>query len=613
MRIPISKADWPESFNSTSKYIGRHWPKGKLKLSQARESTARLMGYHSVHDAQKELVGEIPHQYYSTKTMASSMAVKSVLLYDLNPVDSYRFFSSIPWSNLAVWEHTSEYKTQKMEARGKRILVDEYHVAMNYSTPALIASAFKEGRIPPYEFTITDTGEMFDRVTFESLLEQLDPSEEAIKECGSSLSIEEYFDRYILPLARCSVEEMITRLYPDKPTLWLTPEDVDIVETDDGRYALFNESLDAFYPGVYDSIQLRGAIKQLFLLQVLEDVETKCNIPSGHYRYEKDNMQPFGINGSFTYKEQVFYRREALNDYSEIVKSTFLTYLLKSLKPTKGFTIPDDVIPSTQLSAINKAATINKMIMSSNPDGVSALVDVGIECTLSSLYGKTFYSDERLSNEDMFDLRERYFEDDDERREAEQELEAYSLFCDALGKVVLNCMPELKPYYSERVIGHFFHERYGDEDDSDEWGAEEQDKLNTKAERHLDFFIFLLTDHLCLEFSEYAKGIASRGMGWLLTALKSNEIAMSDFKDGFKQLMLIYRMLSNDERMFSKMEEYCNPSSMDIDEKYVNHGKKYKPTLKKDVENRQESLSNLFRRWRKINSETINVSQTVSE
>lgn len=613
MRIPITKGDWPSSFNSTSKYIGRHWPSGKLKLSEAREKTAHLMGYHSIHDVQQELLNAIPSKFYSTKAMASSMAVKAVLMYKLDPVESYRYFSSIPWSNLDVWKSTNEYWQQQMEAKGTRFMLDEFHTAMNYSTPALIAGAYTKGLIPSYEFTISENGDMFHRGTFESLLELMVPEEQDIKECGSSLSVEEYFYKYILPLSHCSVEEMITRLNPEKPLLWLTPTDVHIQEVNNGSYVLLNKSLNAFYPGSYDSVQLRETIKKLFILEAIPDVVTHCNVPKDIYGISMDEIEHYGSHGAFVFHEQVYYRREKLNNYSEVIDNPFLTYLLQNMKPTKGFAIPESIISEPQLDVINKAMTIDTMIMKSNPDGVIALIDLGISNVLSSLYGETYYGDETLLKDDSFDLSERHFEDEDEQLEAEKEVREYTVFCDSLGRDVLWCMPELKEYYSERVIGHYFHERYRVENDFDDWRAEEVEELNTEAERHLEFFVLLLNDHLCIEFNEYARGVAYKGVSWLLKAVNSKRINMDEFKGGFIALMSVYRMLNKDKRVFSEMDKYCTHSQIELDGEYINHGAACKPIFKKDVDKNNEYIMNQLRLGRKISSKPITASQNVSD
>jgi len=340
----------------------------------------------------------------------------------------------------------------------------------------------------------------------------------------------------------------------------------------------------------------------LFMLRVIPDVATECQIPTDLYGMDQEETKLYGTHGKFTFNDQVFYRRTELKNYSEITSKPFLEYLFQKLKPTQDLKIPDSIIPASYLDAINKAMTIVRQIMKSSPDGVTSLSQLGITNVLSALYGDVFYGDETLLDNENFDLSERYFEDEDEQMEAEKGVREYTAFCESLGKDVFLCMPELKPYYSERVIGHHFHERYQEDSDTDDWSLDNVIKLNAEAVRHLDFFISLLTDHLCVEFDEHAKGIAYRGVSWLLTAMASNHIAMDRFKEGFSQLMSVYRMLDDDKDIFSSIEKRCNRLPVEPHDQYINYGSSYKPIYNKNVDQRAESLSKLLRMGRKFNA-----------
>lgn len=602
MRIPITKADWPCSFNATSKYIGRHWPKGKLNLSVARENTARLMGYNSVHDLQQELLETIPDGLYDIQAMSSSMAVKSVLMYEFDPLESLQFFSKIPWTNLKLWKSTLDYNLQqigvRLESNGTSLLTDEFHSMMNYTTPVLVAGAYSKGQIPPYEFTVDKDGLMFHRATFECLFELVKPDEQSISECGQEISVEEYFNKFILPLAHGPVESIVPLIHPDKPMGWLTPPDIDVLKVTDGRFVLLNKELDAFYPGAYDKEGLLNAIKQLFMLRVIPDLVTKCQVPANSYGIGQEEVS-FGMHGTFKWNDQVFYRRNALNSYHEITSKPLFEYLFQKLRPTQGLNIPDSIISAFNLAAINKAKTVNQRILNSFPQGKEALSQLDITNVLSPLYGGVFYGDETLSENENFDLSDRHFVDEDDQLEAEKEVREYTAFCESLGKDVLLCMPELKPYYSERVIGHYFHESYQEDSDTACLGGDEACKPSTKADRHLDFFIFLLTDHLCIEFEESSKGIAYQCVSWLLVAIRSNHIEIEQFKDGFTLIMSVCEMFNNDKDIFSRIEIYCNRLPLEPTEQYINYGSTYKPTYKKIIDN--QSISKLYRMGRKHN------------
>lgn len=604
MRIPITKADWPNAFNATSKYIGRHWPTGKLKLSWARETTAKLLGYNSVHDVQQELLDSIPQLNYGLSTMASSMAVKGVLLFGLSPLESLQFFSSIPWPNLEVWKCTPDYRHQQSGAMGHQMIMDEYHSFMNYATPVLIANAFTRGKIPPFEYTINHDGIMFHRSSFEGLLELVQPDESTINECGIELSVEEYFEEKILPLAIGKVEDLIPRLNPNKPEYWLTPENVEVMRCSDGKYLLLNKGLNAFYPGVYAAQDLITTIKKLFMLENISDVETECNIPTEYYGRGPKRFEPFGAHGSFVLDGQVFYWRNKLNDYSAPLCPAFSDYLIQQLKPATALIIPDTVIPHSHLEAINKAITIHSSMMKSTSNGIAALNELGISTVLNELYADTFYGDETLVEEYPFDkCLEDY--DDGERAEIERDLKTYSEFCISLGGRVLALMPELRTFYSEMAIGHYFHQRYQDSDDRmDEDNLVEQ-PFATEAARHDDFFLSLLTDHLCIEFNEYTKGFAFRGVGWLLSAANSNHITTANIKAEFGRLMTLFHMIDNDRKVLEKIASYCSKAPTEPNEKYLNYGSPYKPTVKPLNKN----ISDLLKHGRKHKATIIKGEQ----
>ncbi|KJG37722.1 hypothetical protein UA32_12240 [Photobacterium angustum] len=606
MRIPIVKADWPKSFNSTAKYIGRHWPKGKLTLSKSREVSAKLMGYHSVHDVARELQESLPDRCYSTKSMAASMAVKSVLLYGLPPVASYQFFSAIPWVNLTVWRDTSEYRYEQLRTQG-RLVLDEYHGMMSYYTPSLLADAWVQGKIPKFEFTLDKDGMMFDRRQLERILEFASPSEEDLEECGSSLSVEDYFNTHILPNAWCPVEEAISRLNPNDPVYWMAPEFVEIIKVDDDSYVLRNEQLSAFYPGTYTSNELAESIAKLFKLDTISDIETECEISLDKYGRECES-EKFGMHGSFILDDQVYYRQFKLNDYSAFVENPFIDFLLDNITFKNWFSIPESVLCANKLAAINKAYTVLDSIMDSSPNGNQALVNLGVSDVLPLIYRSCFYDLESLKAEDQFNIENRYFEDAAEELEAKKELSELIAYCDVIGSEVLNLMPELKAYYDPRVIGYRYQQLYS-EYDYDEWQHEESSSDLT-LERRTGFFISMITDHLCNEFNQSAKGIASQSVRWLLVSVENGIITLEELKSGFQRMMDMYSMFNDDEDVLKKIASFCNKPKLEPCGDFINHGREYKPTFKSDVDQRYKRLSDLYKLCRSANAKSVYVTQT---
>lgn len=608
MRIPITSGDWPAAFNSTAKYIGRHWPKNKLKLSLSREMTARLLGYNSVHDVQQELLSNDQTKgYFSTKRMADSMAVKSILLYDLPPLEALRFFNSIPWSNLEIWQQTSEFREQALPYK---IFLDKYSTFTNYSTPVLLADAYNRNAIPHYDFCIDHSGLMFHRSTFETLLNQLEPNEEDLKEIDDDLSVVEYFDRHILPLAFAPVEDMISVHYPDEPEYWLTPEDIAIIPSDDGRWLLFNKPLNAFYPGAYNAGDLKGAIKKLFMMEVIENSQADCLFPSselGFYRYSKSDevYLPFGCFGSFVHDHQVFYPKAQLGDFTGDIANPFIQFLLNQLTRTHSIRIPENITSLENLSGINDATTIFGQIMNSSPDWIPALESLGIKEVFASLHHNVFYGDETLLGYEEFDIGERTFGSDEERSEAEKNIRTHTEYCDSLGNDLLGLYPELESYYSPRVLGSTYHNTYAeDEDDYGSYG--DQTPRRITAERNVGFFGVLLSLHVCEVHNEIYKGIACKAVRWLLIAIESGRILMKDFSSEYINLMELHSKYESNRKLINTLNTFFRqpPNTLVSSKEYSVHGDHWKPTVKNSDDSFARTFemarSHLFRESRKI-------------
>jgi hypothetical protein len=602
MRIPITSGDWPVAFNSTAKYIGRHWPKNKLKLSLSREMTARLMGYNSVHDVQQELLNDIQaNSYFSTKRMAESMAVKSILLYELPPLDALRFFNGIPWSNLEVWKLTGEFQEQALPFR---VFYDEYAAFCSYVTPVLLADAYKRKVIPHYDFCIDASGIMFDRSTFEALLNKLEPNEEDLKEIDDDLSVVEYFNRHILPLAFAPIEDMISILSPDEPDHWLTPEGIVIIPSHDGRWLLFNKLLNAFYPGAYNATGLKGAIKKLYLMEVIEYSPTDCLFPSsefGLYQYSQDDEAylPFGCFGSFVHEHQVFYPKTQLGDFTSDIDNPFIQFLLNQLTRTHSIRIPENITSPENLSCINDASTIFGQIINSAPNWVASLKGLGIEKVFANLHCNVFYGDETLIGDEDFDIGVRTFENDEERTEAEEKIREHTEYCDSLGNSLLGLYPELEPYYSSLALGNTYHNAYAKNDDEySSYGY--QTPYRVKAERNVGFFGVILSLHVCEVHNEIYKGLACKAVRWLLIAIESGRILMKDFNSEYISLMELHSKYEGNRKLINALNAFFKSPQKTTEKhkEYVMHGELWKPVVKKSG----NSLANLFRDSRKLSS-----------
>lgn len=599
MRIPITTGDWPANFNSIAKYIGRHWPTGKLTLSDAQERAAKLFGYNSVHDVKAELSGPLPQRgIYSTSTMASSMAVKAVLFYDANPVAAYHLFSTMPWSNLDVWTSTSEYELKHRRSGRPLFITDEFHHYANYVTPALIAKAYADKKIPPYKFTITHNGEMYHQGAFEQLLDVLEPSQESLTESGSPLSVEEYFEKNLLPLAFGSIEEIITRLHPEKPIYWVKPGDIDIKKTNNGQYALFNSSVCAYYPGTYSAEQLVQVIKKLFLLEVVADTSSLSEVPVSYVARRgdpKDKMMRIGDCGHFTHNGQVFYPDHAYADYNFIRTSPFINFVFNSLHTKHTLDIPGHIIAEDKLKLMDLAASISKGMMNTYALKRKDCSGLDMAAILSSAFGSAFYDDGSIIDENT---NTEYLEPESDRDQNADKRLAYSDFFNAVGQQVFEKMPELKRHHSQLSVGVRYFDRYLADDVPDSPELKYQIG-NITVKRNVDFYCFLVSDHLCKVQDQYAAGFAFRSTCWIFNAIANEVVTAQQTPQCFSEIMRVFNNMYYDLQLLEKVESYCKLKQPSPSDEYINMGEPYTPVVSKSANSIHKNMDSMMKEGRK--------------
>jgi hypothetical protein len=179
------------------------------------------------------------------------------------------------------------------------------------------------------------------------------------------------------------------------------------------------------------------------------------------------------------------------------------------------------------------------------------------------------------------------------------------------GNKVLEIMPELKPYYDPKVIGYYYQEMYGEnEHDKEDENANHDD---IKVERHIGFFISLITNHLCNEFNEFAKGIVSRSVRLLLVSVEKEALNLTQIKHNFQGLMAMYNIFKDDKDVFKKISTYCTKPKFKPCDGLINHGSEYKPTFKEDVDKRHKAFSDVAKMCRSTNVNSFTVKQNISD
>lgn len=195
MRYPLSVADWPTAFNKFSKYLGRHWPTGPLALNDARERAARLLGYHSVHDAKQELVAPDAMTSCQHWGMHDHMWLKAWVLYRAPMAPMQMLLKRLPWGELAA------HKAYLVEQRNRPFLImDEFSTYSGDSkTNKRMIQLIEDQIIPPYEYALNHQGEIYQAEHAESVLE-LAESVEDLAEVGFEGDLEGFVQEHVMPL-----------------------------------------------------------------------------------------------------------------------------------------------------------------------------------------------------------------------------------------------------------------------------------------------------------------------------------------------------------------------------------------------------------------------------
>jgi len=100
MRVPICNADLPLGFNKLAKYIGRHWPDGRLKLSQSRERLAKMLGYSSAYAVLRELVPEESVHALERADIVQIVCANTDPGWNVDPAAFAALMQRLPWHDI---------------------------------------------------------------------------------------------------------------------------------------------------------------------------------------------------------------------------------------------------------------------------------------------------------------------------------------------------------------------------------------------------------------------------------------------------------------------------------------------------------------------------------
>jgi hypothetical protein len=160
MRIPLLHGDFEHgSYTKIAKALRKAWPLGNQSLMQAQNALAVVLGYNSLHDAQREATASflVPDGSLSIEKMAHSVAWRMFIRYGIDLLTARTLVSKLHLTELAVAGISVEEKMRRAaeDAGKKGFFRDEMWDHMNYrepwpeQTPRLLGKG-----IPPYKWAV---------------------------------------------------------------------------------------------------------------------------------------------------------------------------------------------------------------------------------------------------------------------------------------------------------------------------------------------------------------------------------------------------------------------------------------------------------------------------
>lgn len=588
MRIPVFTADWPLAFNKFSKYLGRHWPCQTHSTRQFREVTAQLLGYASVHELQKEIVpieGSVkdvllkgPHSpNISFDKMVNSLSLRALNLLNVNPVEISSLIRKAPWRDLGVWKLTSEYAIHQMnlEARkqGKLLLRDESHDMLNWTTNPRLISLVDNRQVPLFAYAVNKEGLMYRRDYLESMLNNVEISDEALQSIGYEGTTHSFVVTRLLPLSWRPVEDCLIRMNYSFEHEWQLPYLHKLDIAGDGQYTIRHQGLNARYPGVYSETTLASALTAI-------------------YRGETIPVDPANSEkGGFVVGEQTFYKGLDLKPYTRFLshqsfEKLGITALIQKevvkvdhwpATLEESFYLEHVKIRSWFSHEIGLSVSV-KMASSDDVGGLLAKVMGGYRSTLETLQAVGYFSVD-LSEDDS----DEYVAQEKER--LKNEFEEYS----ESGLSVLEHFPELSPYFDNVALGHAYNAFDG-------WSR----SINRCYSRSVGFLIYLVWERLkALSGSKRSKPETFPAV--LYSALLTNECTLDEAVEVYTLGSELYAQHCLQNKIIEDMETFAVFEHNTRDLPYASVGEAYAPTRK----SARDGLSQLMRMSRKYNPQPI--------
>lgn len=458
MRIPILATDLPDRFNKVAKYIGRHWPTGKLGLNHAREHLAYMFGYNSVHELNKVAdITELPSQI-STDDAHASMLGKALFKYGVHPNKLSTVLDRAPFKELSFYTVTgiakAEAYSKEQTARNFAPIVDEMQALNNYKSPDLIIQQNNDGLLPPYKYAVRSDGKIFCASYYESLINRLGDINKTVDEIGGDLTVHEFINKYVLPFSWINLKEYLETRKVDGEYNWRAPFMVDVyharVDNKLIGYVLYHSGLNAYYPAVFESNgEVINALASIYQKQVISPdlkfpnsaIETSLTFNSTLCEFADWTEESFDEAESFEFEDQLFIRANPFIPYTQLDTCPVLSR--KHLQPEELANIAHQVIDEDVYHNHVAIGNFIDNVLNNAIEKISCHQDSeNIIFVFNKLFGKY-----RVVLEDIL-----AFEHGDDYKASTEDMDSWA----AIGKQVFTHHPELEPFFDVRAAGRCF-------------------------------------------------------------------------------------------------------------------------------------------------------------
>lgn len=599
MRIAILRADLPAKFNKVAKYMGRHWPAGKLAHNKSRETLALLLGYNSYYELDQVADSqELPIQIQLNK-IVSSMVVRAVMYCNISIEAASALCTKLPLKELSIYKVTDKYlednylqELSRSDPKFQQLIFDEAHLLQSYKSPEIVINQYHEGVIPPYSFAVSKNGLIFSASRYERLIEKVGGITDDVLE-SESITRQEIIDKFIMPKAWLQIDEYLHEKDASGSLMWRTPNQVQVFKCDQG-YLLYNAALKAYYPNIYsDFTGVTTALKSLYLGKPIVEIyplSGKVEVCWLGRTVESDyeghsSTADFSQYLKVDVNEQVFYLTKTYSSLGNLG----LIPSLSEFQPMSGendYQIPSEFVDPTVLAEYCSLFKTLPFIRKRIERKVKLL-------NINDL--KTVFSNLSNSNS-MTEVDVVRFINDDEDCTVEEIEHAFEL-----GGRVLKMYPELAGQIDQTYLGYSYQQfsqyEYYNSRSIMVWGCDDRE-----PEFLVFIFLSLLGAVKLHEHEDYTFIAGGAVFTHYLQDLLSGSFDVDLLVREFKSIRLLQKQFHNRWESLLTVADYCKFLSSQ-NEEYLSHGSPSPYTEKSGL----ERFSEIARLYRKTGVSGLNV------